>query len=108
MLQNELESVLGDLHRKRQPASASMSGWRPMSSLPARFKDGRDILFWEASGPVVGRWRERWVGDSDRSFWSTSFAGLPDGDLIAVTAPLYWAEIAEPNLWPAGVNVTSR
>ena len=101
MLRTELEAAFADLHRSRQPAPPGPMVWRPISNLPARFKDGRDLLFWEKSGPVVGRWHERSVGGTDRSFWSTSFAGLPDGDLIPVSNPLYWAEIAEPKLWPA-------
>lgn len=101
MLRTELEAAFADLHKGRAPAPPGPLVWRPISNLPARFKDGRDLLFWEASGPVVGRWHERFVGGTDRSFWSTSFAGLPDGDLIAVADPLYWAEISEPRLWPS-------
>jgi hypothetical protein len=104
MLRTEVEAALADLHRSRRPAPPSPLVWRPMSSLPVRLKDGRDLLFWEKTGPVVGRWHERSVCGIDRSFWSTGFAGLPDGDLIAVTDPLYWAEIAEPRLWPSAAG----
>lgn len=108
MLRTEIEAAFADLHRARRPAPPDSLVWRPISSLPARFKDGRDLLFWEKSGPVVGRWHERSAGGADHSFWSTGFGGLPDGDLIAVTDPLYWAEIAAPGLWPATAPVANR
>jgi hypothetical protein len=99
MLRSTLETALAELPQYR-PTTIAPTEWRAISSLPDHYKDGRFLLFWEKSGPVVGRWLERHSAGADHSFWSTGFATLPDGEFAPVTDPLYWAEIGDPRLWP--------
>jgi hypothetical protein len=106
VLRSKIESALAELKQNRMPVSTAIGEWRAISSLPERFKDGRCLLFWEKQGPVVGRWCERSNDGIDRSFWSTGFASLPDGELMAIVDPLYWAEMAEPGLWPRNTPKT--
>lgn len=106
VLRSMIETALADLPHTRRTATVAPTEWRAISSLPERYKDGRFLLFWEKSGPVVGRWLERDSRGVDRSFWSTGFVTLPDGELAPVIDPLYWAEIADPKLWPSRVPGT--
>jgi hypothetical protein len=100
MLRSMIESALADLPQNCRPAVAPTE-WRAISSPPEHYKDGRFLLFWEKSGPVVGRWLELHSAGINRSFWSTGFATLPDGEFAPVIDPLYWAEIGDPRLWPS-------
>jgi hypothetical protein len=103
MLRSMIETALAELPQNRPPTVVGATEWRAISSLPEQYKDGRFLLFWEKSGPVVGRWLERHGFGINRSFWSTGFATLPDGEFAPVTDPLYWAEIGDPKLWPSRV-----